>query len=58
MNPELFREDGTRISNREARELGLEEKHSKRYIKAAARRKECFRYLGEKRKLNKRIKES
>lgn len=55
MNPELFREDGTRISNREARELGLEEKHSKRYIKAAARRKECFRYLGEKRKLNNRI---
>lgn len=50
-NPEMFNDDGTTISRKEALEKGLQWHYSNRYKKALARRRELYRLLREKRKL-------
>lgn len=52
MNPQMYNENGTRKSNKELKELGIVEVYSNRYKKARAERRECYRLLKEKRKLN------
>ncbi len=52
VNPDFYRENGTRISNKEAKEMGLVWRKSNRYIKAEKQSKTIYAKLARKRKKN------